>query len=100
MEDKGTKSNLLVEGPEWVAKNLLELKDGDQSDKGEPTSPNLNLALGKPIYDQTHVSEVRPVHVVAVKEKDDDDDDEENSRLLSWSVRNPEVPFAPTPSRD
>lgn len=56
VEEKGADSNILAEGPERVARNLLELKDRYQSIRDEPTSPDLTLALGKPMYDETPVS--------------------------------------------
>lgn len=57
-EEKGTDSNILAKGPEWVAKNLLELRDQYQSIRDELTSPDLTLALGKAVYDVTPASEI------------------------------------------
>lgn len=54
-EDKETESNILAEGPERVARNLLGLKDGDHRE--DPTSPDLTLALGTLVFDQTSLSE-------------------------------------------
>lgn len=83
-------------------RNLLSIKDGDQSVREEPTSPDFTLALGKLVYDQMPVSEVRPVNVAEEEEKEADEDKEKDSRPMSWRVKNPVVPsaLAPAPARD
>lgn len=55
IEDKGTEFNILAKGPELVDKNLLGRKDGDQDVRKEPTSPDVTLAVGTLIFDQTPV---------------------------------------------
>lgn len=79
---------------------LLVLNDGDLSVKKEPTSPDLTWAMGKPVYDQTPVSEVRPINVAEEEEKEEDEHDEQDSRPLSWCVKKPVVPSIPTPTKD
>lgn len=56
--------------------------------------------MGKPVYDQTLVSEVRPINVAEEEEKEEDEHDEQDSRPLSWSVKKPVVPSIPTPTKD
>lgn len=60
--DKNIESNILTEGPKWVAKGLLDLKEHEQSTRGEPVSPNHKLAIGSPMFDKTPASEISPVN--------------------------------------
>lgn len=79
------ESNTLAEGPKWVAKGLLDLKEHEQTPSEEPASPNLNLALGTPVFDQTPVSEIKPVNISKNIEEDLDEDldeDEYNHPLI------------------
>lgn len=46
------------------------------------------------------MSEVRLVNIAKKKEKEEDKDDEEDSKPLSWGVKKPKAPSAPTHARD
>lgn len=68
--DKHTESNILAEGPEWVAKGLLDLKEHELFSRDEPIFLGLQLALGTPRFDQTLASEVRLMKIVETVDKD------------------------------
>lgn len=80
-EDKGTESNIHAEGPEWVAKGLLDLKEHEQTSRDESSFPDISLALGRPIFYQTSFSKIRPVNVF-VNIEEDLDDKENNQPLI------------------
>lgn len=83
-----------------MARNILDMKDGDQSAREEPTFPNLTLAFGKPIYDETLVGEIQPLNVAEAKEYVQGDDDEEDNMPLSWRMKRPSVHFEPVSTMD
>lgn len=83
-----------------MARNLLDLKEGYQSTRKEPVSPDLTLALGKPIYDKILISEIRPLNIAELEENVQKDDDEEDNKPLSWRIKRPIVHSEPISTRD
>lgn len=68
--DKGTGSNLLAEGPKWVAKGLIKLKEHDVFIEEKARSHDLQLVLATPKLDQTPASEVRTLTIAETIEDD------------------------------
>lgn len=97
---KGDRFYILAKGPEWVDTSLLDLKEGYQSTREEPVSPDLTLALGKPIYGESSISEIRPLNIAELEENVQKDDDEEDSKPLSWRIKRPIVHSEPISTRD
>lgn len=62
-EDNRKESNILVEGPEWVERGLIGLKEAEKDVRDELASPDLTLAMGTLVFDQTPVSEIKLVNV-------------------------------------
>lgn len=61
--------------------------------------PDLTLALGKPVYNETLVSEVRLVNVVE-KEANADDNNDEKRIPLAWQRKRSHVSCTFAPIRD
>lgn len=76
----------------------MDLKEHKLLTRDEPTSPDLQPALGTPMFDKTPTSEIRPMNVLARVTKDLEDD--EDSLPLIWKIKNPTTPPAFDSVRD
>lgn len=81
--EKWTDSNILAASEEWVVKGLIEIKRDDLFAQEEVKSPNLQLVLVIPLFDQTLMSKVRPINMADLEEEEDDED---NVPLI-WKLR-------------
>lgn len=77
---------------------MLDLKENEQNTRDELASPDLSPKLGTPVFDQTSISEIRPVNI-SENAKEDLDNNEDN-RPLIWKMKIPIVPPTPIPTKD
>lgn len=59
-----------MEGPEWVAKQLLDLKEHELFLRGKLASPNRKLTLGVHRFYKTPENEIRPMNVIENMDED------------------------------